>query len=202
KGRTLAFAGETWVWARASEESQLAHRKFWRQAIFWLLHKEDQGDNSVKLSLDRRRIAFGEKIELTVAVRDAKGEPIPDAKFVTTVTRIGPDVASDDKPEPVDLYYQGEDARGTYFATEKAKARADKGQGRGAPPRQGTRPRLGPLPHLSGRSRAGEPGRRPRPPPPDRRRDRGQVPHPRGPLQAPRDAQGPGGRGLLQPDRA
>src|SRR5262249_39686124 len=44
KGRTLAFAGETWVWARASEESQLAHRKFWRQAIFWLLHKEDQGD--------------------------------------------------------------------------------------------------------------------------------------------------------------
>ena len=58
-GRVLAFGGETWVWARASNEARSAHRKFWRQVIFWLAHKEDKGENEVKLTLDARRIAVG-----------------------------------------------------------------------------------------------------------------------------------------------
>ena len=45
-GRVLAYGGDTWVWARASEEGRIAHRKFWRQVIFWLSHKENQGDES------------------------------------------------------------------------------------------------------------------------------------------------------------
>lgn len=113
KGRVLAFGGETWVWARFSDESQLAHRKFWRQAIFWLAHKEDQGETQVKVSLDRRRVAVGEKLELTVTARDAKNEPITDATFKTVVTRLAPN----GKEEPVELYNQGDEARGTYFAT-------------------------------------------------------------------------------------
>jgi beta-lactamase regulating signal transducer with metallopeptidase domain/uncharacterized membrane protein len=48
KGRSIAYGGNTWVWYRASEESRLAHRKLWRQILFWLSHKEDQGDNSSK----------------------------------------------------------------------------------------------------------------------------------------------------------
>jgi len=40
KGRVLAFAGETWPWSRASDLTHDAHRKFWRQAILWLAHKE------------------------------------------------------------------------------------------------------------------------------------------------------------------
>ena len=47
KGRVLAFGGETWPWYRATEESRLAHRKFWRQAILWLSHKEDSGESQV-----------------------------------------------------------------------------------------------------------------------------------------------------------
>ena len=35
KGRVLAFAGETWLWARFSDEAQLIHRKFWQRALAW-----------------------------------------------------------------------------------------------------------------------------------------------------------------------
>ena len=50
-GRVIAFGGETWVWARQTEEGRLAHRKFWRQSIFWLSHKEDDSENQVKLTV-------------------------------------------------------------------------------------------------------------------------------------------------------
>ena len=113
KGRVMAFAGETWVWARATDETQLAHRKFWRQAIFWLAHKENQGESHIKLSLDRRRVALGEKVELTVTARDAKNDPIANAKYETTVTHLG----AEGKPESAQLYNQGDEAHGTYFPT-------------------------------------------------------------------------------------
>ena len=49
KGRSIAYGGNTWVWCRASEESRLTHRKFWRQVVFWLSHKENQAaDNGSK----------------------------------------------------------------------------------------------------------------------------------------------------------
>ena len=81
QGRVIAFGGETWVWSRQTEEGRLAYRKFWRQSIFWLSHKEDDSENQVKLSLDRRRIGVGEKLELTATVRDAKGAAITDASY-------------------------------------------------------------------------------------------------------------------------
>ena len=36
----------------SSEEGRLAHRKLWRQIIFWLSHKENDSENHVKLTLD------------------------------------------------------------------------------------------------------------------------------------------------------
>jgi beta-lactamase regulating signal transducer with metallopeptidase domain/uncharacterized membrane protein len=48
KGRSIAYGGNTWVWYRASEESRLAHRKLWRQIVFWLSHQENLGDNRSK----------------------------------------------------------------------------------------------------------------------------------------------------------
>jgi hypothetical protein len=116
RGRVLVFGGETWPWARASDETQAAHRKFWRQAILWLAHKEDTGESRVELKLDRRRIAIGQKIALTAVARDPKDQPIADAQYKTSVTFVGPDA----KPEPVELYNQGTEARGTYFATGAA----------------------------------------------------------------------------------
>jgi hypothetical protein len=113
RGRVIAYGGDTWVWARASEEGRLAHRKFWRQVIFWLSHKENEGDNQVKLTLDRRRISVGQQVELTVTARDGKGAPITGLTYEAKVEREGLNPAS----EPIEnLYTQGEEARGSYAA--------------------------------------------------------------------------------------
>ncbi len=77
KSRTIAYGGDTWVWARSSEEGRLAHRKLWRQIIFWLSHKENDSENQVKLTLDRRRVAVGEKVEVTATARDCQGSRHP-----------------------------------------------------------------------------------------------------------------------------
>ena len=113
--RTIAYGGDTWVWARSSEEGRLAHRKLWRQLIFWLSHKENDSENHVKLTLDRRRVAVGEKIELSATARDSKGTAIPNVRYETKIEREGPEPS----PEPVDLYDQGDEARGPHYATEK-----------------------------------------------------------------------------------
>lgn len=113
KGRVIAYGGDTWVWARASEEGRMAHRKFWRQVIFWLSHKENEGDNQVKLTLDRRRISVGQKVEMTVTARDGKGSPISGLTYDAQVEREG----ATTPPEPIDnLYTQAEEAKGSYAA--------------------------------------------------------------------------------------
>jgi uncharacterized membrane protein len=116
KGRSIAYGGDTWVWYRSSEESRLAHRKFWRQVVFWLSHKENEGDNQVKVTLERRRMAVGEKIDLTVTARDSKGASIPNVKYEARVERdkADPPIAS-----PVDVYNQGDEGKGSIYAVEK-----------------------------------------------------------------------------------
>ncbi|MDB5353173.1 MAG: putative rane protein [Planctomycetota bacterium] len=117
KGRVMAFGGETWPWARSleSEEPRLAHLKFWRQAILWLAHKEDENDSQIRLTLDRRRVSVGGRVELTVEARDAKGEPRTDLKYDSSVTLDAPKAPA----EKVDVFPQGTDARGTHFVTGK-----------------------------------------------------------------------------------
>ena len=116
RGRVIAFGGETWPWYRASEESQERHRRFWRQAILWLAHQEDQGQSKVELQLDRRRVAVGGSVELTASAYDDQGRPLPDARFEAIITP--PAGSGDDASEiPVDLFSQGESARGTYAAS-------------------------------------------------------------------------------------
>jgi len=116
RGRVLAFGGETWPWARGDDQGRLAHAKFWRQAILWLARRENSGESQVKLKLDARRVALGQKLDLTAAARDAKNEPVADAQFEATVTRIGADNKPEGKPEPVPMYPVGDDAKGAYFA--------------------------------------------------------------------------------------
>ena len=117
KGRVLAFGGETWVWARASDEGRIAHRKFWRQVIFWLAHREDKGENLVKLSLDRRRLAIGQMLDLTVTVRDSKNAPILGVEYDTNIELQG---GAGAKPEPVQLLTRGDEATGPWPARGKA----------------------------------------------------------------------------------
>jgi len=116
-GRSLAFAGETWVWARDfNGEGQAAHKKFWRQVIFWLAHKEDKGENEIKVTLGTRRISVGQKLDFVVTSHDAKGSPIAGLKFETKVER---DTGEEPKySERVDLFNKGDDAAGTFFAKQ------------------------------------------------------------------------------------
>jgi hypothetical protein len=113
-GRVIAFGGETWIWARQTLEGKAAHRKFWRQSIFWLSHKEDDSENQVKLTVTPRRVGVGEKIELAATARDPKGAPIPGATFECKIEREGPNPAT----EPVELYNRGDQAQATRYATE------------------------------------------------------------------------------------
>lgn len=118
QGRSIAFGGETWVWARSTDESRQSHRKFWRQVIFWLAHKEDQGDTQVKLTLDRRRVALGQKLDFLASAVDPKGESIRDAVFEAQVARLD-DPAAEGKPEPIEMFAQPSDSRGSYFASTR-----------------------------------------------------------------------------------
>jgi hypothetical protein len=113
-GRVIAYGGDTWVWYRAPEECRLAHRKLWRQIIFWLAHKENDSENQVKLSLNQRRIGVGEKLELTATARDSKGAAIPNVRYETKIAREGADKVS----TPVTLLPQGSEAKGYVYATE------------------------------------------------------------------------------------
>jgi uncharacterized membrane protein len=130
QGRVLAFGGETWIWARASEEGRSAHRKFWRQVIFWLDHREDTGADQVKLALDGRRIGVGQKLEMTATAHDSKNVPIPDVQYEGTVERQDaagappaatptptPAAAPTPKVEPVAFLPQRDEAKGGYYAT-------------------------------------------------------------------------------------
>ncbi len=117
RGRSIAFGGETWPWVRSaildpSSEGLLSHARFWRQAILWLAHKENNGESQVKLKLDRRRMGVGQKLEVIASARDSKNEPVTDVQYETTVTLNAPNA----KPEPLQLFLKGEDFTGSYFA--------------------------------------------------------------------------------------
>lgn len=134
RGRSLAFGGETWVWPRGSvtpgttQDHALAHRRFWRQTILWLAHKENQDEKPITLNLDQRRVAQGGRVDFSAKARTSKGEPIPGVSFETTVERIeenpaeilsAPDPTkppSTASKEPVNVFVQDSDAQGTYLA--------------------------------------------------------------------------------------
>ncbi len=116
EGRSIAYGGDTWVWYRSGEEGRLAHRKFWRQVVFWLAHKENEGENKVKVVLDNRRIAVGETIDLTATAHDAKGATIPNVRFEAKIER---DKADPPVIVPLEVYNKGEEGKGLIQAIEK-----------------------------------------------------------------------------------
>lgn len=113
RGRTLEFGGETWPWARTQRE---AHARFWRQMILWLAHRENKGEDQVKLKLDARRVAVGQKLDLAASARDAKDEPILEAQFEGSFVHLDAKGRADGKPEPLILAPQGEESKGSIFA--------------------------------------------------------------------------------------
>ena len=100
----------------SSEEGRLAHRKLWRQLIFWLSHKENDSENHVKLSArPAGEWPWAKRSRSPPPPATPRAPPSPTSATRPRVEREGPDPS----PEPVDLYDQGEEARGSIYATEK-----------------------------------------------------------------------------------
>lgn len=118
-GRVLAFGGETWVWARLlNGDGAPAHRKFWRQVIFWLVHKEDKGENEVNLKLASRRVESGQKLDFDVEALDGKGAPIPGVTFEARIDSIE---ESNGKPvfsASADVFTKQDGSHGSFIATK------------------------------------------------------------------------------------
>jgi uncharacterized membrane protein len=79
-GRVLAFAGDsTWRWYLKGEDAQrAAHKRFWRQAVLWLAHKETD-EAAVWIKLEGRRFGARQPVRFSAGARTPEGEPIADA---------------------------------------------------------------------------------------------------------------------------
>jgi uncharacterized membrane protein len=109
-GRVLAFAGDsTWRWVQKGFDSQ--HKRFWRQAILWLAHKEDD-DQNVWVKLDSRRTMPGQQNSFTAGARSAIGDPIGGAQFEAKL------ITPDGKTQNVRLTQQGDAVAGTVLETD------------------------------------------------------------------------------------
>ncbi|HVA46517.1 MAG TPA: glutamine amidotransferase [Pirellulales bacterium] len=79
-GRVLAFAGDsTWRWWMQGHESE--HKRFWRQVILWLSHKDETTEGAVQIKLAQRRFMPGSRVDFSVGAETAEGEPVTDAQF-------------------------------------------------------------------------------------------------------------------------
>lgn len=116
QGRVIAFAGDTtWQWHMMPGEVGLQHhRRFWRQLVLWLAHKEESGSKRLRIDLARRRVPARESLEVAATIEDEHGQPIRDAEFDAVV------IAPDGKELPFRLFAQGGTGTGAFFETQAA----------------------------------------------------------------------------------
>ena len=80
KGRVLALAGDsTWRWRLRGFKSH--HNRFWRQAILWLVHRDQLSNDEVQIKLDQRRFLPGSRVLFTAGARTGSGDPLPEANL-------------------------------------------------------------------------------------------------------------------------
>ena len=100
-GRVAALAVDsTWRWVMQGEDR--AHRRFWRQFIFWLASRDDITDDALWVRPAQRRISAGMPLSFNAGLRKADGEPIEDAVVEAEI------VAPDGTKRPVRLVRDGE----------------------------------------------------------------------------------------------
>lgn len=87
-GRVLAFAGDsTWRWWMQGHQTE--HKRFWRQVILWLAHKDEATEGAVRIKLAQRRYMPGSRVDFSVTAETAEGELIPDAHFTAHIVLPG-----------------------------------------------------------------------------------------------------------------
>lgn len=84
RGLVLAFAGDsTWRWHMRGFED--AHRRFWRQVILWLAHRDQATEGNVWVRLDQRRFFPGQRIEFSAGAENPQGDIVGDARYKARV---------------------------------------------------------------------------------------------------------------------
>jgi len=74
EGRVIAFAGDsTWRWWRRGEA--IAHRRFWRQMLLWLIDRVDEDGSEILVELERRRFAAGDTVSWNAVWTDPQAGP-------------------------------------------------------------------------------------------------------------------------------
>jgi hypothetical protein len=92
EGRALAFTGDTtWVWYRSRELGgpDGLYRRFWGQALRWLLEKDpevEQAGEPLVAFTDEAAYRIGDRVRLRARLRGAEGEPIEGAAISATVS--------------------------------------------------------------------------------------------------------------------
>jgi hypothetical protein len=109
-GRVIAFAGDTtWRWWMEGFAQQ--HKRFWRQIVLWLAHKDETSDGAVWVKLDERRFDRGKRVQFIAGARSPQGEDVTDAKFTAEV------LLPDGKKEPLNLVREAEHMSGSFDHT-------------------------------------------------------------------------------------
>jgi uncharacterized membrane protein len=92
EGRALAFTGDTsWVWFRSKDLGgpDGLYRRFWGQAIHWLLEAEaevEQAGEPLVVFTDQASYRIGDRARLRARVRDEAGEPVLGASVTVLLT--------------------------------------------------------------------------------------------------------------------
>src|SRR5439155_14441345 len=87
---SIAFVADTtWRWWRSAGGREDLHKRFWRQMMLWLGHREGRGEGQVRLKVEKPVYEPGEGVRLRAEVTDGSREPIEGALVSATVE--GPD---------------------------------------------------------------------------------------------------------------
>lgn len=98
-GRVLAFAcGSTYLWTMHGQE--VAHKRFWRQVVLWLVRREDVQRDEVWVKLNQRRFNLGGRMEASFGARNTAGDALAGAAFEAAL------VLPDGSREPLKLSQQ------------------------------------------------------------------------------------------------
>jgi len=89
-GRSMAFlADTTWRWWRSAGGREDLHKRFWRQAVLWLGHREGRGEGQVRLRTEKPVYEPGDAVRIRVEVSDGSREAVEGALLRASIE--GPD---------------------------------------------------------------------------------------------------------------
>ena len=112
-GRVMAFAGDsTWRWVLRGYAAE--HRRFWRQAILWLAHKEALTEGQLELRMAQRRFRRGRPVTFSARALSSDGSVPTDTTMTAQI------IAPDDSRIPVRLLPDGEWMAGQWLESQTA----------------------------------------------------------------------------------